>query len=274
MASQDGVRDKDSLYKTIGRLMDLNIAFTVKIIGSSTTKLVLADRIIIAKDSGNFMKGSHLSHMMIVEVEKKINDATYVPFNTDNDRRRLDTVMYDPFNITRLLNKPVAAVDIRSCYWTTAHNLGIISDKLFDSGFKKDKEWKEARAVAIGSLNTSVKEYQNIDGVLTLVGAYRRPYNTVRLDIIDTIWKIANEIALELQDSFCMFLTDCFYVDAKSESKVYELLEKYNYKARSKYIFFNTITEKPRAHEIIWSDKTNFNKPIIFRKDNLVSWKK
>jgi hypothetical protein len=274
MSSQDGRRDKESLFKIIGKMMVKNIDFTLRMTGGSTIELILPSRKLKAKEFGNFMKGSHLSRMMLLEVENKLSNGLYVPFNQDNDRRKLNTIMYDPYNLNKLINQPIAAVDIVSCYWTTAYNLNIISEDLFKKGFGKDREWKEARAASIGSLNTLIKEYKNIDGNLTIVASFRRPYNIVRLDIIDTVWNIANEIALDLHDSFCMFLTDCFYVNLKDEKKVYELLEKHNYKAKSKYCFFNNIVETPRSYKVIWSDKENFNKEINFKKDNIVSWKR
>lgn len=274
MASLNGTRDIDSLNKIMDNFIAKGYDFTLRKIGDSTMELHLPTRKLTAKQSGNYIKGSHLSHLMLLEVEKKLSHGLYTPKNTDNDRWALNTVMYDPDNIYKLLGQPIVAVDIASCYWTTAYNMGLISTELFKNGFKQDREWKQARAAAIGSLATQIKEFKNIDGKLTLVNSYRRPYNIVRLDLIDLVWKIANEISYELRDTFCMFLTDCFFVHAKDESKVYELLAQYDYKAKSKKCVLENIEEYSGYHKIFWSNKDSHNKEIVFKKKDVVSWKK
>jgi hypothetical protein len=268
-----GYRDRKAIDLMVNRFLERNTDFTLKVIGSCVNEIQLSQRRIKSKERNNFFPGSHLSRLLLLELEKRLNDGSYVPKNTDPDKHRINTIMFDRENILKLNNKPVVAVDINGCYWNTARKLGVISNQLYEKGMSGGNNWKKARNASIGSLNALIKEFKGENGKLVLKCTYKRPYNAVRLDIIDHVWEIANLIAEEIKDGFLFFLTDCFFVTKEYESNVYELLEKHGYSGKSENIMIEKVIDK-RIMNITWGTKDKIGKTHNFTDKNLVPYKK
>jgi hypothetical protein len=268
-----GYRDASHMSDTIDRLLSNGQTFTLKKIGLTTSELILPNRKIKSKNNAHFFKGSHVIKLFLKEVKKRVEEGDYIPKNNDPARRSIKTVMYDPENIKKLIDKPCVAVDINGCYWNTAHKIGVISNQMYEKGMSGGDAWKKARNAAIGSLNASIKEYEGKNGELVLKSTYRRPHNTVRLDIIDHVWNTAIVMGEELKEGFLMYLTDCFFVTKDLEGKVYDLLERNGYSGKSENVIFDSYTDN-RIFKVYWSTKQKDNKSHSFTERNIVPWKK
>ena len=119
----------DDLKNIKDSLIHYKSSFTIKYIGSviefkfdSTGK---------TKRLGGFTpkKGMHIPKMVLGDVKKRIENGDYLPINSD-PLKNVPTIMYNHENITRNLRQHCVAVDINYCYWNTAKNLGVISDRI------------------------------------------------------------------------------------------------------------------------------------------------
>jgi hypothetical protein len=187
--------------------------------------------------------GFHLSKMCLKEVDKRVKSGLYVPKST-NDREEQSQVYFHPENIRKYQTEPVSCIDIEYCYWTTACNIGAISKEFYDYGLKGGRKWKEGRNASIGSLGTTIFESTYHLGKLINEKHYKRPYNCVRLDVVDKVWDIACEIGYNLGDGIFMFLTDAFYVHTSKEKEVVAKLKDYGYKCHIERGQINEITSR------------------------------
>lgn len=208
-------------------------------------------------DGSIMVSGSHLSYRIFKEVETRIKNDLYKVKNKNNERMLYNTVMFNIDVIKKSYFKKCYAIDINSCYWNVARNIGVISEEFYRKGFKEGKNWKNARNAAIGSLGAYEIETIYIDGERAGQEHSRREYNTVRSDIMDYVWEIANEISSQVKEGFCMFLTDCFFVTEDVKEKVIKLLEEKNFEYKVELIYFkNCSTTRGNINEVRWIKDT------------------
>jgi hypothetical protein len=244
-------------------------SFIVREIGSSI-EIELPNAKFRGKDPNCLVPGVHLAAMIKGHVKKRVENGDYVPINQDNNRVNVKTVCFNPENIKKLIDYPCVSIDINACYWTTAHNIGVIDDKFYKYGID-NPDWKRARNIAIGSLGTIVTEKRYVDGQLISAVPIRRPYNVVRLDIIDHVWETAQSMIKELKNDFCMYLTDCFYVKRDAEQKVFELLKEHGYTAKKEYVYFDDIQMDISSVYIVSYSKGNKESTYLeFNKNHLI----
>jgi hypothetical protein len=253
--------------------------FTTKEIGSSASLVFESGTKQRFSEYGSNFSGAHICRMVYLHIEKLLRDGEYFPKNTNNNRTEISTVIFDKEQIARCVAGKIKckAIDIKRCYWNTAHILGIINDKIYEYGMKGGTSWKDARNIAIGSLGAFVTERNYKDGLLVKKTDYRRPLNVVRLDIIDHVWKIANEIIQLIQNGFCMYLTDCFFVTEKCATKVEKLIAKYGYESKTEPVTFTqleVISEKAKFYKAFWikgddESKISFH---YFTGNNLIEY--
>lgn len=210
-------------------------------------------------EAGMGKNGAHICRMLYSHIEKRLRDGEYFPKNTNNDRDCVKTIMVDFKNIEKCINNKIEcrAIDISACYWNTAHIIKAMDDKMYNYGMSKGKEWKEARNVAIGSIGACIYENRYKNGKLLTPGGihYRRPLNIVRLDVIDHVWEVANQIANQVKDGFCMYLTDCFFVMENYADEIARLLEKEGYQSKQEPAVFTNIMnihQSFRAKKVVW----------------------
>jgi len=209
--------------------------------------------------------GFHLFNMVFCDVKKRVQSGKYVPKEINNDRISVKTICFNPDNILKNLNKPCVAIDINYCYWNTIRKLGIISEKIYIEGLKKDKEWKNARNASIGSLGASVKETVYENGIILNNTIHKRKFNSCRLDAIDYVWEFANEIISQITDGFLMYLTDCFFVTLNVKDKVIELIEKGNYTSKFEYVTFKKIERKNINNKLFYVAWIKDNDPERYK---------
>jgi hypothetical protein len=144
-------------------------------------------------------------------------------------------------NIKENFNKPLSAIDINSCYWTTAYNLGYISEELFQRGIKSNK--KMGLLVSIGSLNKLplIQVYKN--GKFKkqyLDHEYSDRYSPFFWNIIDVVYNMCMEIYDMLGDDFYAWITDCVHVSQDKKEAVEHYFEAHNYGHKSNIISYES----------------------------------
>lgn len=266
----------DKAQEKIDTAASLGLDFTVRQSGStcvvkfiSSGEGVKSGRSFRYSDTARGHGGTHLSRLAWIEVEKRVASGEYVPVNKDNDRITVNTVCFDPENIRRNIDGDAVAIDIRGCYWDTLYNIGAISERVWAMGHRKDREWKDARAIAVGSLGAEVKAWSYCGGQLVGDGTvhYRRKFNVVRLDVIDRVWQVFLSIIEKVQPGFMMFLTDCFFVTAEYKEKVEALLNEAGYKYVSKRCKFYNLYLRgglagSRVYDVTWSVEDKPDKKV------------
>ena len=210
-------------YCDAGRSFDLYY-------GTSVTKIVTEDG--VSHKSGSFppKEGMFIVKITNEVVKKRLDAGLYLPKNTDPSRMTSRTIMYNSDNIKRNAGLPCVSVDITACYLSTSFNLGIIDEKTYKMGMAKDREFKNARNVAIGSIGALILHEKYVEGKLVLSEKTRKFGATSRLDVIDTVWAMSQRIATKLGKDFLLFLTDCFFVPANRAEDICKYIEEEGYK--------------------------------------------
>jgi len=178
------------------------------------------------------LDGVHIIYLVDKCVRKRVERGLYVPMNTDNARMNSKTVFYNEDALVDLMKKgnpvDIVGLDINACYFNTLYNLGAIDEKVYNAGFKKQSEYKDARNAAIGCLSKR-GNITIFDGEKDVCETKHSDTSVVRLDVVDTVYNIALSIARELGDGFLYYLTDCFFVLPEYESRCRELIDEYQY---------------------------------------------
>lgn len=227
------------------------------------------------KRYGQFKKkeGMFLAKLTNKVVKQRIESGEYVPKNTNPMRFRNNTIMYSSKRIQENLLKPCVSVDIMGCYWQTALNLGVIDQKTYDIGISKDREYKDARNISIGSIGALLTHERYVNGKLISSEKSRKFGACARLDVIDHVWAMANLIAKKLGPDFLMFLTDCFFVPEHRLKDICSYIEDEGYKWKAERCQFGEVRPmhsgidkkggKLFTEKIIWynveNDKVKFH---------------
>lgn len=287
-------------YKTVGS--------SYEFIFSSGRKKLIYDR--DARENKN-KYCSQLSRTMINQVKKRLKNELYTPINQDNERVHIDTVYFNPDKIKQEIGEPCVIVDISACYFNTARILGVISEEYYQNNYaffnqlkdslslydedteenkiKRDQirkemaDYKEARNISIGSLGAEYKIEYYENGILNKAKTlkYKRPTNVCRLDIIDHVWKIAQDINNKIGRNVLMYHTDGFFIHKMYEKQVCELLSGYGYFYKIEEVLFVGIKNVTDNYVVYW-DKRPLNSKIpfninpkempysIFNKNNII----
>ena len=254
-----GFRDKKEAFQNIKNAMcESELTFDLYY-GTSVVKIVDQDGIITRWGSVPQKNGMFLPQITNKVVNKRLKDGDYVPVNTDSKRYVNNTIMYSNSNIKRNFKNLCVAIDITACYWQTAFNLGVIDEKTYKLGMSKDREYKMARNVSIGSIGAMIFHQKYEKGKLVFSEITRRPGACARLDIIDHVWQVAQRIADKLGKNFLMYLTDCFYVPASKTDELCKLIENEGYSWKLHQVGFEKIermsTGTNRANNEIYTEK-------------------
>lgn len=183
-------------------------------------------------------EGVHIVKHVAANVQYRLDNDLYKPVNTDFLRSSIKTIFFNDTiggsSLKSMVGREVVAVDIDSCYFNTLYNIGAIDERTYLTGFGKNKEYKNARNISVGSLNR-VGRITVFDGLVETKETERKPTSVVRLDVIDTVYNIALRVARELGDSFLFFLTDCFFIEKDALQHCIALLEPSQYKYKVKH---------------------------------------
>lgn len=234
------IDSNEHFNKWRNKLIDLGSSFELFHTGS-ITKVVFADG--KKRKYGDIIQkeGMHLPTITNRNVKKRLEDGEYVPKNTNPNRYNSNTIFYSSKSIQANLWEPCVAVDIIGAYWQTAVNLGVIDHITYLKGIEKDREYKDARNISIGSIGSLTIHEKYVDGKLVSHELVRKFGACARLDIVDHVWDLAQKIAGKLGPDFLMFLTDCFFVPLHREKDVKKYLAAEGYKTKSEAILFSEV---------------------------------
>jgi len=197
---------------------------------------------------------------------------------SDNDKRLFKKVLYDAkkyvssgwyhdyieneaysfankYGIEKNVNKEIVAIDINNCYWQTAYNIGVISEKTYNFGLQFCD--KKVRNATIGYLNVKSYLYKNENGKDILIREYVKDITYARNDIIMKVYEVAKKISNKLKDDLCFFFTDCFYItkDDKAINEVINILKKYKYEYKIAYSNINDVNFVENNIIVHWRNK-------------------
>jgi hypothetical protein len=236
-----GFRDKKEAFQNIKNAMcESDLSFDLYY-GTSVVRIVDQDGVVTRWGSIPQKNGMFLPQITNKVVNKRLASGEYVPKNTDSTRYTNNTIMYSNSNIRRNFKNLCVAVDITACYWQSAFNLGVIDEKTYKLGMSKDREYKMARNVAIGSIGAMIFHQKYEKGKLVSSEITRRPGACARLDVIDHVWSVSQRIAGKLGKNFLMYLTDCFYVPAIKADDVCKYIEDEGYQWKLHQVGFEKI---------------------------------
>tara|TARA_R110000751_G_scaffold242231_1_gene342647 strand:- start:6748 stop:7608 length:861 start_codon:yes stop_codon:yes gene_type:complete len=175
-------------------------------------------------------KGAHIVKEVKRELLKRIDlgekrpqfmsDTSVVSFNKAQIKDVIDT------NEGKCI-----AIDIKSCYWVTAYQLGVISKPLFDKYMSERQIWKQGMVASIGALNkkTATLEYSNGEISTHYMGIEFGKLRPYYWQIINRVNAVMNHLIDDLGDEFLMWLTDCVYVKEDSANVAIGILDFWNY---------------------------------------------
>lgn len=216
-------------------------------------------------------KGSHLNRMVLIEVKKRIEDGLYTP-PTYKEDELVNVNFVALANLQKKFSDKCLAVDINSCYWTTAYNIGVISEQLYRYGIDENIE-KTTRNSSIGSLGAYTRHVEVKKGEIISDISKRRDTHPARTDVIKSVWDVALEVYRELGDDCLMFLTDCFFITESGYNKLSEILTKYGYDHKSDDIVFTAVDDTHRL-DLEWmaikGEEIKY-KTIIFNQSQYIS---
>jgi hypothetical protein len=208
--------------------------------------------------NSSFVDGSFFAPMV-----KKSIDAF---IEKHGELQTFDKPDIQQFNVARVesnLYKPVAAVDLNNCHWTTAYLLGFIPETLFKRGIASGK--KKGLLVSIGSLNKleQLDYYENGRLVRTEFDhAQHARYSPFYWAIIGRVRDVMMETYSRHQDNFYMWLTDCAFVDAYAANQLRRDFEAMGYKSKQYMVDFVQVS----TNKVFWYEaKTDTKKSIAYQ---------
>lgn len=150
-----------------------------------------------------------------------------------NDVKEPESIKF--FDLT---DKPpttlVTKVDISSAYWTTAQQLGVISDKTHETLYKyydNNKELKSARLKALGSLATKkiVHVYANGEWVSSMPNI--QPTRDLYMHICGKVDDCMQDIGYNMNGVF-YYYWDCLFCEKRTTREVVDAVAKYDYSSK------------------------------------------
>jgi hypothetical protein len=241
---------------------------TFKVISSGLTrKIVFNDndetykRVYFGTSRKDILPGVYLVNAVrkdvddYIQKEGQITMSLYKPkLILYNYKRISDAIATGP--------KIIHAIDINACYFTTAFNLGYITQKTYDKAWGKRKQYKLGLLASIGSLNKHelIEEFKAGEIEDTRMNwEFKNRYSPFYWEVINYVAKVMMEIAHALGDDFYMWLTDCVYLEKGKQHVIEEILNKHGYAYKSFVIEFEAMTER----KITWYDFKSREQKII-----------
>jgi len=200
------------------------------------------------------------------EIRKRIKEGEKPPKFTIGTK----VLLFHKPNLQAVAEEAVdiAEIDLNACYWTTAYQLGFISDKLFAKGWAKRRQAKIGLLTAIGSLNkgTYIENYEFGKGrgiEKTNKDDELRPYYWA---VINKVHELMNEAVNSIPEKdFCMWLTDCIYLRRESAESIKEFfdIKGYDYKECKSRIL------KVEDRKVHWVNKKTGETKYVFFSESV-----
>ena len=235
-------------------------SFTV-IINGSTRTIIYNERTIDFVDMREMKgQGYHICRLVNKDIEN------FIINNPNHDYTYKEDYKTQLFNLNALQGSYkglMQGIDIHSCYFETAYQLGYIPLKTYILANKEPSKWKKGRNASIGSLakNIITNHYENgieIRSRRSFVDpnpekAQYVPFKqSIRHHIIGTIYKRFEKLVHILGKDYFMFLTDCIYCENSRVKDATEYLQSFGYKVKSKSFEIRRVDKKTKT--VFWYD--------------------
>ena len=207
-----------------------------KVVSSGLSRTIIFESGIkfryFSKSNKDNIKGAYFVNLVRKQIDKLIEEKFVMPpYN--------EKVNAQCFNVKAIQkaienDADVECIDLNSCYWTTAYNLGFIDKKLFDKGI--DSGHKLGLVVSIGALNKLplIETYESGDFTSRKYDyEYNERYSPFYWSIISKVRDVMMEVYEALEDDMYMWLTDCAFVNANKKDAVISIFEKHKYQSKS-----------------------------------------
>lgn len=168
------------------------------------------------------LAGRHLITQLRKQIDRYllVNDPPVAAPTTEQQMWNVELMQQN-------IGKRVKAVDINSCYWYLAYELGFMDDNCFSKAVANRQEWKRSMLYSVGCLNRRDAVEKIVDG--------RRASFEVNTDFLDKYspfyWSIIQEARTIMYETFeaigadhwYMWITDCVVFDPEYLLTVREL---------------------------------------------------
>lgn len=217
-----------------------------KILYGSSTALVYGNNKIqfVGKLGDERLEGFHIIGNFKKHLIKEIDNLTYNMKLKDTD---LFYSWYHHENIIKNLESEIGIMDINSCYYDTANLLGYVTPKQYESAYKKPKEYKKARNIAIGclSMNKTVFEVDE-NGEIKIADPILADerMKAIRRTIIDFVGQFTLAVYNQFPEDVFMMVTDCFYYNRRIEKDLREFITSHGYTVKNVIGDFFELKEK------------------------------
>lgn len=219
---------------------------TRKIVHSDSSGEVLKKTTFYGYGDADNLRGVHIVRMVKKDIDNYIEEGYPIP----ETKFKPNLTLYNLNRIKQLSEakdsekEMVYCIDINSCYFQTAYNLGFITKELYEKAWKDRKINKIGLLASIGSLNKKNVIYDYENGVLVNksydLETYNR-YSPFYWAIIKEVYSLMLDISHNLKDDFYMWLTDCAYIKMSRAEEVKEYLKMNGYDYKHFFVEFNGI---------------------------------
>ena len=200
--------------------------------------------------TGEFLDGIFIANLTRRNIAKRIKQNLYlIPKFEDNYSPTI--ISYNKINCRNNVGKELIEIDINNCYWNTLLFIDAIDKQTHDKALKKASEWKLARNATIGSFGRTIRIDYYQEGVLQKEKTknIKDSYAPIRLQVLDFVWRNCKKIINSSpKDSFCFFITDCFFVEESSAHYYYSCLDSLGYEYKTNKVKINSIDN----NKVIW----------------------
>lgn len=227
------------LKKKCECLVELKEPFTMIKSGSSYE---LASRIWNEKASTRVFTSSDLSFINSVRnhIDKYAKSIDFI--DTYYAGEEINYIRVNEYKVGERI-EDLIYIDINGAYWQTAHNLGIISDKLYLRGLDVGKI---VRLAALGSL-AKKKDIWKFDGNdFKKMETIKNPNENLWFAICKRVSDVMGQVVNAIGDDFVFYWVDGIYVKNTAETlvKVHQTFSKLGYMTKTELIPYIEFHEK------------------------------
>lgn len=176
----------------------------------------------------SFIDGSYFAQMVKRSIDDYI-ERNGIPPAFDKP----DIQLFNVAAIREHLRKPVAAIDINACHWTTAYHLGFINEELYQRGIASTK--KKGLLVSIGSLNKLEQiDYYEAGQLVKTTYDYDtfNRYSPFYWAVIQRVRDVMMRCYEQLEDDMFMWLTDCVFAKFERREQIEQFFTGHGYKSK------------------------------------------
>jgi hypothetical protein len=227
------------LKKKCECLVELKEPFTMIKSGSSYE---LASRIWNEKASTRAFTSSDLSFINSVRnhIDKYAKSIDFI--DTYYAGEEINYIRVNEYKVGERI-EDLMYIDINGAYWQTAHNLGIISDKLYLRGLDVGKI---VRLAALGSL-AKKKDIWKFDGNdFKKMETIKNPNENLWFAICKKVSDVMGQVVSAIGDDFVFYWVDGIYIKNKPDVlvKVYQIFSELGYTTKTEPIPYIEFHEK------------------------------